>query len=74
MDAKKREVRTIACELAIREAPQDAQGESRTIAGTAIVFNKESEVLDDWGEEFREMILPEAWVSSAGTAPGKAPC
>jgi HK97 family phage prohead protease len=60
MDAKKREVRTIECELAIREAPQNAQGESRTIAGTAIVFNKESEVLDDWGEEFREMILPEA--------------
>ena len=60
MDAKKREVRTIACELAIREAPQNAQGESRTITGTAIVFNKESEVLDDWGEEFREMILPEA--------------
>ena len=60
MDAKKREIRTIECELAIREAPQDAQGESRTITGTAIVFNKESEVLDDWGEEFREMILPEA--------------
>ncbi len=60
MDAKKREVRTIECELAIREAPQDASGESRTIAGTAIVFNKESEVLDDWGEKFREMILPEA--------------
>jgi HK97 family phage prohead protease len=60
MDAKKREIRTIACELAIREAPQNAQGESRTITGTAIVFNKESEVLDDWGEEFREMILPEA--------------
>ena len=60
MDAKKREVRTIECELAIREAPQDASGESRTIEGTAIVFNKESEVLDDWGEKFREMILPEA--------------
>ena len=60
MDAKKREVRTIECELAIREAPQDASGESRTITGTAIVFNKESEVLDDWGEKFREMILPEA--------------
>ena len=60
MDAKKREIRTIECELAIREAPQNAQSESRTITGTAIVFNKESEVLDDWGEEFREMILPEA--------------
>ena len=60
MDAKKREIRTIECELAIREAPQDAQSESRTIVGTAIVFNKESEVLDDWGEKFREVILPEA--------------
>lgn len=60
MDAKTREIRTIECELAIREAPQNAQGESRTIEGTAIVFNKESEVLDDWCEKFREVILPEA--------------
>ena len=60
MDEKKREIRTIECELAIRKAPQDAQSESRTIVGTAIVFNKESEVLDDWGEKFREVILPEA--------------
>ena len=60
MDDKKREIRTIECELAIREAPQNAQSESRTIVGTAIVFNKESEVLDDWGEKFREVILPEA--------------
>ena len=60
MDAKTREIRTIECELAVREAPQDAQSESRTIEGTAIVFNKESEVLDDWGEKFREVILPEA--------------
>ena len=60
MDANKREIRTIECQLAIREAAQDAQGESRTISGTAIVFNKESVVLDDWGEKFREVILPEA--------------
>ena len=60
MDAEKREIRTIACELAVREAPQDAQGESRTITGRAIVFNRESEMLDDWGYKFREVILPEA--------------
>ena len=60
MDANKREIRTIACELAVREAPQDAQGESRTITGRAIVFNRESEMLDDWGYRFREVILPEA--------------
>ena len=47
MDANKREIRTIACELAVREAPQDAQVESRTITGRAIVFNAESEILDD---------------------------
>ena len=60
MDATKREIRTIACELAVREAPQDAQGESRTITGRAIVFNRESEMLDDWGYKFREVIKPEA--------------
>ena len=60
MDATKREIRTIACELAVREAPQDAQGESRTITGRAIVFHRESEMLDDWGYKFREVIKPEA--------------
>ena len=60
MNEAKREIRTIECKLAIREAAPNEKGESRTITGTAIVFNKESEVLDDWGEEFREMILPEA--------------
>jgi HK97 family phage prohead protease len=60
MDAKKREIRTIKCELAVREAPQDAQGESRTITGRAIVFNAESETLDEWGYRFREVIKPEA--------------
>lgn len=33
---------------------------SRTIVGTAIVFNSESSLLDDGGELFREVILPEA--------------
>ena len=60
MDAKKREIRTIDCQLAIREAAEGQEGESRTITGRAIVFNAESEVLDDWGERFREVILPSA--------------
>jgi len=60
MDAKKREIRTVDCQLAIREAQGGQEGESRTITGTAIVFNAESEVLDDWGERFREVILPSA--------------
>jgi len=60
MNATKREIRTIGCELAIREATPDEKGESRTIRGTAIVFNAESEVLDDWGTKFREVILPSA--------------
>ena len=60
MDAKKIEIRTLDCKLSVREAAPDAQGESRTITGTAIVFNAESEVLDDWGYRFREVIKPEA--------------
>ena len=60
MDAKKIEIRALECQLSVREAAPDAEGESRTIAGTAIVFDAESEVLDDWGERFREVILPEA--------------
>lgn len=59
MDAK-REIRTIDCQLAVREAEGGQAGEPRTITGRAIVFNAESEVLDDWGERFREVILPEA--------------
>ena len=60
MDAKKREIRTYDCKLSVREAEGGQTGESRTITGTAIVFNAESEVLDDWGERFREVILPSA--------------
>ena len=60
MDAKKREIRTIDCQLAVRETEGGQAGDSRTITGRAIVFNAESEVLDDWGERFREVILPEA--------------
>jgi HK97 family phage prohead protease len=60
MDATKREIRTIDCQLAIREATEGQEGNSRTITGRAIVFNAESEMLDEWGERFRELILPEA--------------
>lgn len=60
MDDKKREIRTIECELAVREVDGGSPGESRTITGTAIVFNAESQVLDDWGVDFREIIKPEA--------------
>ena len=60
MDAKKREIRTVDCQLAIREVEGSQESESRTITGRAIVFNAESEMLDEWGERFREVILPEA--------------
>lgn len=60
MDAKKREIRTFDCQLSVREAEGGQAGDSRTITGTAIVFNAESEMLDDWGERFREVILPSA--------------
>ena len=59
-NATNREIRTIDCQLAIREAEGSQESESRTITGRAIVFNAESELLDDWGERFREIILPEA--------------
>lgn len=60
MDAKKNEIRTLDGFLAIREKEPDAKGESRTIYGRAIVFNSESELLDDFGMSFREIIQPEA--------------
>ena len=60
MNAKKIEIRTLHAKLSVRDAAPDAQGESRTITGTAIVFDVESEVLDDWGYRFREVIKPEA--------------
>lgn len=54
---EKREIRVIDS-LRLREA-EDGK-ESRIIEGYAIVFNRESVVLCDWCEEFREIILPEA--------------
>ena len=60
MDAKKNEIRTLEGVLAVREQTEGQEGESRTICGRAIVFNSESELLDDFGMTFREVILPEA--------------
>lgn len=59
MEKDKYEIRT--CELTdvhVREA--EGQEDSRVIEGTAIVFNVESNVLDDFGVTFREVIKPEA--------------
>jgi HK97 family phage prohead protease len=57
---KKNEIRTVRCKLSVREITREdgSQEESRTITGTAIVFNKPSEILDDWGDKFREYIAP----------------
>ena len=60
MDAKKNEIRTLEGFLAVREQAEGQEGESRTICGRAIVFNSESELLDDFGMSFREIIQPEA--------------
>jgi HK97 family phage prohead protease len=62
MDAKKREIRNLECQLSFREATPDelAQGQLGTITGRAICFNVESEILDDDGLLFREVIAPEA--------------
>ena len=48
--------------MAFREAsPEEAQnGSLGFISGTAIVFNTESRVIDEYGETFREVILPDA--------------
>ena len=66
MDAKKREIRNVECELSFREATpeQAAQGELGTIRGRAIVFNSESEIIDEHGERFREVVLPQAVTES----------
>lgn len=60
MATEKREIRTCpASEIQIREV-EGHEGESRTLTGTAIVFNAESGILDDFGVTFREVIKPEA--------------
>ena len=62
MDANKREIRNLECQLSFREASEEAlaQGFLGTISGRAICFNAESQVLDDFGQTFREVIAPEA--------------
>ena len=62
MDAKKKEIRNLECQLAFREASEEAssQGILGTICGRAICFNSESQILDEYGQTFREVIAPEA--------------
>lgn len=55
MKKPKTSIRSVQCELHIREAEG---GESRVIEGCAIVFNQPSVLLDDWGEKFTEYIEP----------------
>ena len=58
---EKNEIRTLEGFLAVREQNgEGTTGESRTIYGRAIVFNSESELLDDFGMQFREVIRPQA--------------
>ena len=60
MDGNKNEIRTLEGVLAVREQTSDAQSESRTIYGRAIIFNSESQLLDEHGMRFREVISPDA--------------
>ena len=62
MDAKRKEIRNLECQLAFREASVEAseKGILGTICGRAICFNSESQVLDEFGQTFREVISPEA--------------
>lgn len=62
MDAKKKEIRNLECQLAFREASGEASktGILGTICGRAICFNSESQILDERGQTFREVIAPEA--------------
>lgn len=63
---RKIEIRTTpvsdAHKLQIREITREdgTKEESRVITGTTIVFNEESQVLDDYGDKFIEIIKPEA--------------
>ena len=62
MDATKREIRNLECQLSFREATGESseKGILGTICGRAIVFNSESRVIDEHGQTFREVIAPEA--------------
>ena len=62
MDATKREIRNLECQLSFREATPDeaSQGNLGTISGRAICFNVESQIIDEKGQTFREVIDPSA--------------
>lgn len=60
---RKPEIRTIQCRLALREAKRREDGteeESRTITGTAIIFNEPFDMKDWRGDTWREIIAPSA--------------
>ena len=60
MDARREEIRSIEGCLCVREQEEGQAGQSRTITGRAIVFNSESELLDEDGVRFKEVVLPGA--------------
>lgn len=59
---RKPEIRTTACKLAVREKKREdgSAEESRTITGTAIVFDEPFDVTDWRGDIYRESIAPSA--------------
>lgn len=62
MNTEHREIRSIDCKLSIRGTSPGGSNTSgsRIIRGTAIVFNSESVILGEGGQQFREVIKPEA--------------
>lgn len=57
---QQREIRTIGAEYAPRLREVGEGQESRTIEGYAIVFGRESELLSDYWDKYREIIEPGA--------------
>ena len=65
-NTKKPEIRTTPCRLMVREANTGAEGDgagSRTITGTAIVFDQPFDSQDWRGNTYREMIAKSAVTS-----------
>lgn len=59
---RKPEIRTVACKLQVREKRREdgTEEDSRTITGTAIVFNEPFDV-EGWdGDTYREIVAPSA--------------
>lgn len=52
---KRREIRTVGAEYAPR-LREVGEGQSRTIEGYAIVFERSSELLNDYWDNYREII------------------